>query len=233
MEPQTAPADVKDRLKASYDAMAPQYNQWTEKHHALRHKYLDKLLQLCPQLLRSASGGDGGDDASPSVIELGCGSGVPVLSTLLSRNPSLKATAVDLSETQIGLARQNLDAFGSRVNFTAGDMVSSTADTPSGSHTAVIALYSLIHLAQSEQKTMIERIANWLPKGGCFLASFAKDEIEGVVMEKWLDEKGWMYWSGMGVEGTLRVAEESGLEVVVKEVEEGEDETFLWVIAKK
>ena len=229
MEPQSAPADVKDRLKASYDAMAPQYNQWTEKHHTLRHKYLDKLFELCPQLLAT---GDNGS-LSPSVIELGCGAGEPVLSTLLSRNPALKATALDLSETQIELARDNLKAHGSRVEYIAGDMVSSTADAAPGGYTAVIALYSLIHLAQAEQKTMIKRIADWLPKGGCFLASFAKDEIEGVVMEKWLDEKGWMYCSGMGVEGTLRAVEESGLEVLVKEVEVGEDETFLWVIAKK
>jgi cyclopropane fatty-acyl-phospholipid synthase-like methyltransferase len=219
-----APADVKDRLKASYDAMAPQYNAWTVRHHSLRHKYLDKLCELCPQLTS-------GQNAH--VLELGCGAGVPVLSTLLEKNDELKVTALDLSDTQIGLAKENLKEFEPRATFIAGDMVKETADTPPSSCTAVIALYSLIHLSQEEQVEMIQRIAGWLEKDGCFLAVFGKDEAKGMVMEKWLHEKGWVYFSGLGVEGTVKIVEEAGLKVEVKVVEEGPEETFLWVIARK
>ncbi|KAK0387761.1 hypothetical protein NLU13_4006 [Sarocladium strictum] len=228
---QSAPADVKDRLKASYDAMAPQYNAWTERHHSLRAKYLDKLLALCPQLLEKKSAASNG--RVPHVMELGCGSGVPVLSTLLEKNEALRVTALDLSDTQIGFAKENLKAFEPRATFISGDMVRETADTPSSSCTAVVALYSIIHLPQEEQVQIIHGVADWLEKDGCFLACFAKDEAKGLVMEHWLDEKGWMYWSGLGVDGTIKTMEEAGLKVELKEVEEGPEETFLWVIARK
>ncbi|KAL2210129.1 S-adenosyl-L-methionine-dependent methyltransferase [Sarocladium strictum] len=223
-----APSDLKDRLKASYDAMAPQYNAWTVRHHSLRLKYLEKLIELCPQLL-----GDASADRAPHVVELGCGAGVPILNTLLDKNKDLTITALDLSDTQIDLARENLKAYDPRITFIAGDMVKDTTHIAASSCTAVIALYSLIHLAQDEQVVMIKRIADWLEKDGCVLACFGKDETDGIVMPKWLDEKGWMYWSGHGVEGTVKLFEEAGLKLEVKEVQEGKDETFLWVIGRK
>ena len=42
------PNELKERVRASYNAMAPKYNDWTERHHKLRLKYLDDLLEICP-----------------------------------------------------------------------------------------------------------------------------------------------------------------------------------------
>lgn len=228
MQSQPPPPDVKSRLKASYDAMAPQYNAWTQKHNVLRMKYLDLLFKHCPGL-------DSGHETGhvPSVLELGCGAGVPVLPTLMERNKELRILATDISDTQINLAKENLKGLEDNIEFVAGDMVEVTKNIPPNAYTAIIALYSIIHLSQPDQQVMIKRIAEMLEPGGCFLASFGKDEEKGVVFDTWLDKEGWMFWSGMGVEGTVRALEESGMEVQVKVVEEGEDETFLWVIARK
>ena len=37
--------ELKERVRASYNAIAPEYNDWTERDHKLRLKYLDELLE--------------------------------------------------------------------------------------------------------------------------------------------------------------------------------------------
>lgn len=220
-------ADVKDRLKASYDAMAPEYNAWTgARHNPLRMKYLDELLASNDKLGAATT-----DGSSAAVLELGAGAGKPFLQTLLSRTgPHVTATANDMSDTQIGLARVNLEAFAGRVTFRAGDMTRLTfAD---GSLTAVVALYSIIHLARDEQADMLAKIAGWLEPGGVLLATFNLEDTAGT-MENWLHEKGWMYWSGLGVEGTKKKLEEVGLTIEKAQIEGDEQEKFLWVVARK
>ncbi|KAF5025732.1 hypothetical protein F66182_2199 [Fusarium sp. NRRL 66182] len=220
------PIDSKDRLRASYNAIAPKYNAWTERHNHLRQAYLDKLIAHCPEL--NSTQGEG----KKRVLELGCGSGESFLSTLLSRAPSVHAYANDLSDVQIDLARCNLSSYKGRVEFYAGDMMQ--LDFEHGSLTAVVALYSIIHLPQHEQEEMIRRIGTWLAPGGVFLATFTMDETSSVIEEKWLDDKGWMFWSGLGKDKTVEVLTKTGgLEIETMALEGDAEEKFLWTIAKK
>lgn len=107
-------------------------------------------------------------------------------------------------------------------------------DLAPGSQTAVVALYSIIHLPQEEQALMLEKMTGWLKEGGYLLATFATKQVDGVVMENWLSEKGWMFWSGLGLDATLRKTKSVGLEVIKASVEEGKSrEKFIWVIARK
>ncbi|KAF5987497.1 O-methyltransferase [Fusarium bulbicola] len=223
MEP---PVDVKDRLRASYNAIAPAYNTWTARHNELRIKYLDKLLDSCPELESP------GDTAKKQVLELGCGSGSPFISTLLPRAPSIHVHANDLSDVQLDLARQNLAPYQDRVDFHPGDMMK--LDFAPGSLTAVVALYSIIHLPQEEQREIIRRIGRWLAPGGVFLSTFGTDETSVIIDEKWIDEKGWMFWSGLGKEGVnTALTEEAGLEVLHAALEEDADDKFFWFVSKK
>ncbi|KAF5239339.1 hypothetical protein FANTH_9998 [Fusarium anthophilum] len=220
------PVDMKERLRASYNAIAPAYNTWTARHNELRVKYLNKLLTSCPQLESP------GDPAQKQVLELGCGSGSPFVSTLLARAPSVYVHANDLSDVQLGLARQNLAPYQDRVDFHPGDMMK--LDFAPGSLTAVVALYSIIHLSQEEQREIIRRIGRWLAPGGVFLSTFGTDEASVIIDEKWIDEKGWMFWSGLGKEGVNKaLTEEAGLEVLHAVLEEKADDKFFWIISKK
>lgn len=219
------PPDLKVRMRASYNAIAATYNEWTQRqHNEPRLNHLDELCSLVPRL---------GDTAAPAaILDIGCGEGVPVIRNMLWRNPGLRATANDLSDVQLGLARANLADAGDRVTFVDGDMMDLAFDD--GSLTAVIALYSLLHLPQAEQAEMLGRIAGWLEPGGCLLANFVSAETEGFVMEDWLEhEKGWMFFSGLGAEKTMASLEEVGLTVMTHRIEEGTQERFLWVIAMK
>lgn len=219
------PADFKDRIKASYDAMAVEYNEWTAAHTHLRLKYLDELLERFPRLTST-------DATKPAaVLELGCGAGKPFLSGLLSRTGShVTAVANDLSDAQLDLARANLADVADRVTWQAGDMTKLAFED--GSLAAVVALYSVIHLTREEQAAMLGKIAAWLEPGGVLLATFALEDGSNVD-ESWLHENGWMYWSGLGVEGTKKGLAEVGLKSEKAEIEGDEQEKFLWVVARK
>ncbi|KAK1674188.1 methyltransferase domain-containing protein [Colletotrichum godetiae] len=218
-------ADIKSRLKESYDTIATEYNEWTLRQTSLRIEYLEKLMEK----LLTAKPLTG---QMSLVLELGCGCGLPVTERLLTA-PDTYVTANDLSTTQIDVARKNLAKHGTdRVSFAEGDMMK--LEFSEGSFDAVIAMYSIIHLPREEQTEMINRVAKWLKPGGLLLANFASKDLPAVVNEKWLHEKGWMYWSGWGADATVEQLKEAGLEVIVKDiVDDKDDAEFLWVMAKK
>lgn len=221
------PADLKDRMKNSYDAIAHTYNAklGTDLDH-IRLDYLNRLLGLLK---------DTGKD-EVQVLELGCGAGIPTTKTLLdNEKPSIRMTANDMSTVQLDLARQHLSDHvqSEKVTLIPGDMLA--LDFPSHSFDAVMGFYSIIHLPRDEQVVLMKKIAGWLKPGGYLLANFAEEEKEVNVMENWLgEEKGWTFWSAWGAEKSAKMVEEGGFEVLVKETRESEvDATFLWVIGRK
>ncbi|KAH8650163.1 methyltransferase [Xylariales sp. PMI_506] len=239
METSKIPENLKQRLKESYDSIAPEYNAWTQPHAELRLKYLNQLL---PLLEGPKKAGAEAEAAEVKVLELGCGCGLPVTQALLSR-PNFRVVANDLSSAQIDVARANLAPEGSakegqeaaqhpRLTLIQGDMAA--LSFPDGSLDAVVGMYSIIHLPLGEQEQLLARIAGWLRPGGYLLANFSEAAIDGVVNEKWLHEKGWMYWSGFGAEGTLEKIKQAGFQVVSSEVStDVVDASFIWVIARK
>ncbi|KAF2498016.1 methyltransferase [Lophium mytilinum] len=222
------PADLKSRLKASYDAIAPTYNEWTIPHSATRLHYLDKLLSRLPT-----------STSTPvSVLELGCGYGVPVTQKLLSY-PNFTVTANDISSVQIELARASLlpDPSGpahGRLKLLECDMLALNFEP--GTLDAVVGMYSIIHLPRAEQVEMLRKIVTWLKPGGWLFANFGAEEFAGAENQNWLkEEKGWMFWSGWGSEGTVEKVKEAGLEVVVQETQQDvvDGKVFLWILARK
>ncbi|KAH7096993.1 methyltransferase [Auriculariales sp. MPI-PUGE-AT-0066] len=222
--PATVPADLKQRLKDSYDSIAPKYNAWTIPNSQQRLQYLTQLLDLLPP-----------GDSELNLLELGCGCGVPVTQKLLEHGPKVQVTANDISTAQVAAARENLASVpgvGERLILVEGDMMA--LEVAEGSLHAVIAMYSIIHLPRDEQVVLLGKIARWLKPGGFLLANFSDESTEGVVYEGWMGEKGWVFWSGYGADGTRGKIEETGLEVVLGEVaQDAVKSSFLWVIAKR
>jgi ubiquinone/menaquinone biosynthesis C-methylase UbiE len=217
------PKDLKHRMKASYDAIAPVYNKWTlDTNYAIRLEQLDKLI---PHLTNTHR-------LKVSVLELGCGAGIPATQKLASY-PKFSITANDLSSTQIALAKENLAEHGNRVHLVESDMM--YLNLPIQAFDAVTAFYSIIHLPRDQQKIMIRIIFKWLKPGGYFLGNFAAEEMAGKETQRWLDqEKGWMFWSSWGAEKTVEIIEETGLVIEEQEVKTDKDgASFLWILARR
>ena len=109
-------------------------------------------------------------------------------------------------------------------------------DFATGSLDAVVGMYSIIHLPRVEQVEMLTKISTWLKPGGWFLANFGAEDTAGKEAKNWLmEEQGWMFWSGWGVEGTVEKVKEAGLEVLVRDVlnDVRDGARFLWVLARK
>lgn len=237
------PEQLKNRVKASYDAIAVEYNDWTKDHWQIKTKYLDKLLaHIDASGLDSDTAAQQQQQQPRRYLELGCGAGVPILDTLLSRDTTTTVVANDLSTAQIDLARKHLakyhtdtaDAGGQtdRVTYTPGDMLA--LDFPACSFDAVIALYSICHLPRAEQVDMLRKISGWVKPGGGVLVNVINEPMKGLTLDTWIaEDKGWMYWSGLGPEQTVEVVAGTGLEVVETAEDGGVDDTFFWIIARK
>ncbi|KIH95313.1 hypothetical protein SPBR_04000 [Sporothrix brasiliensis 5110] len=233
----TVPENLKARIKASYDAIAPVYNKWTVDHSPVRVAYLDQVTAK----LRPA----GSTDKTPlRVLELGCGAGRPVTEKLLRELGPVHVTANDISTGQLDMARDALGEHGekvspdgtSTVDWVEGDMMALAF--PDNSLDAVVGFYSVIHLPAAEQATLLGRIGRWLKPGtGYFLANFSDRVMPGMVIDKWLkQDEGWMYWSGLGMPQTeAAVVGEGGLTLEVSKLESDDvdDVDFHWVIARK
>lgn len=157
------------------------------------------------------------------VLDLGCGAGVPATQWLAQR---FHVTGVDISERQLELARQHVPG----ATFIKSDMGSLTF--PDGAFDAIVSFYAIIHLPRQEQSALIANIYRWLKSGGAFLSNWAVSDWEGVE-ENW---EGWgasMWWSHYGKDDNLAMLRDVGFIITSSEVRKTNDETWLWVLARK
>jgi ubiquinone/menaquinone biosynthesis C-methylase UbiE len=217
-----AVASVKAKIMETYDNIATHYNAWTDMINTpTRSLFFNKLVACLPQ----------NSVEKVSILELGCGGGLPFTKALLSI-PNTIVFANDISEAQIGIAKQNLAEFGDRVTCKQGDMMQ--LDFPDASLDAVVGLYTIIHLPREEQTEMVAKIYRWLKPGGHLLVNFTSSADEVNVNPNWLVDKGWMFWSGWGADRSLEMVKNSALDILHSEIKgDSGDGTFLWVLARK
>ncbi|HMB70405.1 MAG TPA: class I SAM-dependent methyltransferase [bacterium] len=123
-----------------------------------------------------------------SVLDLGCGCGIPVASQLGSRG--CEVLGIDISPVQIERARRLVP----QARFLCGDAME--ADLGSDTFDLVVAFYSIIHFPLSEQPSLLKRIGGWVKPGGLFLGTIGPDRDPGHVEEDWLGVPGaTMFWS--------------------------------------
>ncbi|KAH8635825.1 hypothetical protein IG631_07659 [Alternaria alternata] len=224
-------------MKASYDAIADTYNaEFYKVDDPLRIDYLGRLVTLLSSKSNDEKPSVKHPQSPLSVLELGCGAGVPATEFLLeSKEADFTVTGNDISTSQLNLARSNLASHveEGRLTLQEGDMLA--LSFPDATFDAITGFYSIIHLPREEQKKLMGMLVKWLKPGGYFLANFSVRDMLGLEAEKWLNhEQGWMFWSGWGEEGSVKMVENAGLEVLVKEVRQAvDDAAFVWVLAQK
>jgi SAM-dependent methyltransferase len=205
--------DPKTIVARGYDAIAEQYLAWSATVRvAERERYTQLLLASLP--------------AGATVLELGCGAGIPTTRRLAAR---FAVTGVDLSARQIELARQNVP----NAAFVVGDMTALTF--PAASFDAVCAFYAITHVPREEHAGLLAHIAAWLRPGGLFVASFSDGGTTGDIEEDWHGAP--MYFSGYDAATNRRLVREAGLVIEHARAETDEEfggpATFLWIVARK
>ncbi len=140
--------------------------------------------------------------AGDTVLDLGCGCGVPATG-LLAKN--FAVTGVDLSPVQIARARRLVPA----AQFQCADM--STSEFPAKSFAAVVSFYAIIHVPLEEQPAIFKNIYRWLRPGGYLLATLGSGAWTGTE-DDWLGAP--MYWSHADRATYVAWLEETGFEVL-------------------
>lgn len=190
----------KDVVARGYDRIAERYVEWSrEVRVEERKRYTDILLTSLPM--------------GASVLELGCGAGIPTTSRLAEK---FDLIGVDISPKQIELAAQNVQ----RGRFVCTDM--STLVFPFDTFDAVVAFYSLTHLPRGEQPQLLTNIAAWLRPGGLFVASLGAADSLGSVEQNWLGAP--MYFSHYTDAINKRLVRNSGLQILQSIVETAEED---------
>jgi SAM-dependent methyltransferase len=205
-------SDARWIVESGYDSSAERYLEWSARiADDPRLRFLGELTD------RLADGAD--------VLDLGCGAGVPCTALLAERHD---VVGVDLSATQLGLARRNVP----RARFEKGDMT--TVSFPDGGFDAVTAFYSVLHVPREDQGALFARIARWLRPGGWFLAALGCSESNGVEAD-WLGTP--MFFSSHAPAENRRLLAAAGFTLVVDEpVTMHEPEgpaTFHWVLGRR
>ncbi|CZT15953.1 related to O-methyltransferase [Ramularia collo-cygni] len=208
--------DPRAIVQTAYDSISNWYLDWAKSLKSPRERYVEILLKesITP---------------SPSVLELGCGPGVPILRMLLDRGASVIGN--DISSQQLRLAKSSCP----EAELVAGDM--SLLSFPSKTYDGVVYFYTIFHLPRAEQKNLLEKIYAWLKPGGMFLCNFAavdEDAIHGEFLGHG------MFWSSFSADANQSMVKEVGFEMVVAEVSgaAGDEDfdagvEFLWVVARK
>jgi SAM-dependent methyltransferase len=204
--------DPRRVVAAGYDAMAERYLAWSDLRPSVaRLRYLALAQDLIP--------------LGADVLDLGCGAGIPMTATLAAGRTM---TGVDISATQIELARANVPA----ATFVHADLT--TLELPADSFDGVVAFYSLTHVPRAEHATLFGRIRSWLRPGGIFLASLGVEDSPDEIEADWLGVD--MFFSHFSARVNRRLVAEAGLVIeradVVTEPEDRHEARFLWVVAR-
>jgi cyclopropane fatty-acyl-phospholipid synthase-like methyltransferase len=148
MKPANDPTiDYKALVRTGYDRCADRYNE-------ARASEPPSGLALLARHLSPGS----------RVLDIGCGAGVPVTSSLAGR---FRVTGVDFSNEQIRRARLNVP----QAEFIESDIMA--VKFSAESFDAVVAFFVLFHLPCDEQRELLHRVHDWLVPDGLLLATLS------------------------------------------------------------
>lgn len=200
-------------VREGYDAMAERHLAWIDEISG------DPRLRFLAQL-------DGRLPAGATVVDLGCGAGVPCTAALALRH---RVLGVDISFSQLALAAERVPT----ARFVQQDIAALAL--PDASLDAVTAFYSLTHVPREEHAALLARIAGWLRPGGFLLATFSASGTSDGVQDDFLGVR--MFFSGWDAETNRRLVTAAGLRPVLDEVvtmrEPEGPATFLWLLAQR
>jgi SAM-dependent methyltransferase len=179
-------------FSATYDALAARFDEWS--------------AQIEPDVRAEwASKVNGYARANEQVVELGCGTGIPVARLL---SDQYTYTGVDTSEGMLARARQTVSPNATLLH---ADMHSVRFEPDSLA--AVVAFSSISHTPREQHASLLCRIASWLRPAGVFVGNLHHVDDPDGFDENWLGA-GPMRWSGFDGATNRRLLVEAGFAIV-------------------
>lgn len=189
MMPPVTTGDPKDLVRQGYNALSEHY----DRAFGGETKYQAWLSELDQQIPSAAT-----------VLDLGCGSGIPVARMLATTGR--RVVGVDISDVQVDRARRLVPT----AEFIRAD--AAAVDFEPASFDAVICLYALIHMPLDEQLPLLTKVARWLRPRGLFVLTTGHRAGTGTD-DNWLDTGETMWWSHADATTYRTWLAEAGFEV--------------------
>ena len=196
---------TKEIVVKGWNTIAREYDRYRDKHKI--DGELQQFVDLLPEGAR--------------VLDAGSGSGVPASQYLT--NAGLKVTGVDLSDTMLEMARENVpDA-----TFLKKDILE--LDFPNESFEGILSLFTLFHIPRKKHPEVVKRFYELLNKEGILLINTGIRESEGISNFFGMP----MFWSNLAPQKTLEAVKKAGFSVLFEGVLQRGGELQYWVLASK
>lgn len=176
----------------------------------MEKKFLDCLIALVP--------------GAEKILDFGCGIGIPCDKYLA--NKGFIVTGIDFASKHIEQAQKNVPG----ATFIEGDFSKMTFGIEK--FHAIVALYSIFHIAREEQQELFKKMYNLLEDDGIVLMTLGTKQDEGTE-ENWCGAP--MAWSSYAPAKYKTMISKANLEILESEYEgqPGDEEHHWWVIVKK
>ena len=167
-------------------------------------RLLDRALAACPR--------------GATVLDAGCGTGVPVARVLIDRG--CRVTGIDASAAMLAIASREVPEARLIHGDLRGVMLEETFD-------AIVAWDSVFHIPRDEHAGVFDRFHRWLRPPGMLVLSLGGSAWEG--SSEMHGEQ--FHYSGFDPEDSLRLLRSAGFEIIESYIDDESSHGHLALLA--
>lgn len=186
-----------DEIRDNYDKIADFYEQRRSKTIGLN--YVNKFLSFMPCHFNPSN--------PPSVLDIGCGTGIPLTRHLVSCGAQV--TGLDISTKMLQKARRTIP----EGTFIMGDITSCMIN---GNFDGVLAWDSLFHIPLEEQIRTLKKVIRSLDPNG--VALFTTGGQRGEIVSEMFGQK--FYYSSLSKRQYEDILAEENCQVLFNEIDD-------------
>lgn len=196
-------------MQNPYDHIADQWHA-----NGKEESYVNRVLAYVDLVLE-------GLDSGTKVLDLGCGTGVPISRYVVRKG--FRVVGVDESQKMLDIAKEEVP----EAEFIRGNMVD--VQLPDG-FAGAIAWDSIFHVERKYHSTIFKKLAKSLESGGRLLLSVGGSGANSFSSEMFGHK---FFYSGHEPEVTRRLLEAEGFRIDVWEVDDPSSRGHIAIIARR